>query len=67
MRDAQSERDARMRVRGGRMFLGENEETQVFGLPKFWEKNSEGKKKERKRKKKRKKERKEKKEEGKRG
>ena len=51
----------RMRVRGGRMFLGEKGETQVFGLPKFWEKISEGKKKERKRKKE-KKERKERKE-----
>ena len=43
------------------MFLGEKGETQVFGLPKFWEKISEGKKKERKRKKE-KKERKERKE-----
>ena len=35
--------------------MGEKEETQVFGLPKFWEKISEGKKKERKRKKKKRK------------
>ena len=39
----EKERD-RERGRVRRRFLEEKGETQVFGLPKFWEKNSEGKK-----------------------
>ena len=49
-----------MGERGTHVFGRKRVDASFFGLPNCWEKNSEGKKKERKRKKKRKKERKEK-------